>query len=66
MFQIDYSRSAEKSVAGEKIRQSVAASKGIDTQLTERHEAAAEARYQRPLHHELVDDTCPAEENEFQ
>jgi len=66
MFQIDYSRSAEKSVAGEKIRQPVATNKGIGTQLTARHEVTAEARYQRPLSHELDDDTCPTEENEFQ
>ena len=39
MFNIDYSRSAEKSAAGEKTRQPGAADKDIDTQTAEHYES---------------------------
>jgi len=63
MFNIDYSRSAEKGVASEKTRQPAAAKKDMEIPVTERYEVAV--RPQRPVLHELAEDDGLAGENEF-
>jgi len=64
MFNIDYTKSAEKAVVGKKVRQPVVGSMDMGAQLAEQDEAVLKARPQTQALREL-DDDCPAEENEF-
>ena len=65
MFNIDYSRSAEKSVVDEKTRQPVTGNMGLDMQPAEQCETETDARCHRPRPHKLPDDAVQVEENEF-